>query len=508
MSFAEKAARGAAWTVVTSLAARVVTVFSTWIITRFVSPDDYGAVMVASVIINTAMEFTRFGLYQYIVAKPDCGPQVVFHATFYHIVIGVLVIVPIILFREPLAPLFDAEQAIPYLPGMAIAMLLCRLAEGPEALLNRDFHFKALGFIRALGELVFAAITIVLAIKGFQGHAIVWGNLVQWFFIVLVGARVVGVGKWLKPHALTWEHTRTLFRFGAPLSVGQLAHYAAQYWDVLLMSRFFGTGVTGKYNLAQSLAALPITHIGEHIAEVFLPSFARMDDEWRDKALLRAMKLLNLIMFPMAIGLGVVAPTVTTFFFSSEWIEVAPMLLILAALSFVQPPAWPIGAYLQTHEKTRLLMLREILLLGLIVAAMFTFRAKGPLWVTFGVAIAYIGPTIFAMALLKSVTTISFWRVAFTMVPPFLACMPMIAAVFAVRYFFTGTLILGLDAEAIRQHPATLVQLIAEITTGALVYVPFAFLCAPHTANDLWSIIRDKILARSSENEDENQESP
>ena len=82
-------------------------------------------------------------------------------------------------------------------------------------------------------------------------------------------------------------------------------------------SRATGTGsrsrttsardAVGQYNLAYNLADVPAIQVGEQIALVLMPSMAELPPERRARALERSSALLSLIIFPLAVGLGLVA---------------------------------------------------------------------------------------------------------------------------------------------------------------------------------------------------------
>ncbi len=295
MSLAQKTARSALWTVLCGLVGRAAGLVSTFVVTRYISPLHYGAVSVASVLAVSADELTRCGLYQYLVAKPSAGRSAAFHATFFHLSFGLVALAALVGLRTPLATLMRAPLAADFVLGLALSSCFDRVSAGPETLLHRQMRFGALGLSRAAGDVVFAALVIVLAIAGFGGYAIVYANIAQWGLLLLLFTVLTHWRDWVEPHALTRDQTRALFAFGLPLALGHLANHASRRWDNLLFSRFFGPTVVGHYNLAYNLADMPATYLGESIGDVLLPSFARIAREDRPAALLRALRLLMLL---------------------------------------------------------------------------------------------------------------------------------------------------------------------------------------------------------------------
>ena len=96
-----------------------------------------------------------------------------------------------------------------------------------------------------------------------------------------------------------------MLRFGVPLGVQGIAHNASRYWDNLAVSHFFGPDATGAYNMAYNLADIPAIQVGEQIALVLLPSMAELPPRApRPRRSNARRALLSLIIFPLAVGLG------------------------------------------------------------------------------------------------------------------------------------------------------------------------------------------------------------
>ena len=101
--------------------------------------------------------------------------------------------------------------------------------------------------------------------------------------------------------------------------IAAVADRAATRWDNLIMSKLFGAGVMGRYNLAYSLAEMPVNNIAEQIGEVLMPSFSRMEEDQRRRAVVRAPLLMGVIVSPLGVGLGAVSKTVVATFFDERW---------------------------------------------------------------------------------------------------------------------------------------------------------------------------------------------
>ena len=123
MSLAQKAARGALWTVISSMGGRAVGVLGTLIMTRFLAPEEIGEVGVALVVVMSANWITIWGFGQYAVVKgrgPDAA-EVTWHATFFYLSLGTISLGLMAAFGDRLMPYFNASDAVDYIPWLALA---------------------------------------------------------------------------------------------------------------------------------------------------------------------------------------------------------------------------------------------------------------------------------------------------------------------------------------------------------------------------------------------------
>jgi len=484
-SLATRAARGALWTVISSIGGRAIGVLGTLMMTRFLAPDQIGEVSDATIIAMTANWVTVWGFGQYAVVKGRGADadEVTWHATVAYVVLGALSLGLVSLFGGRLAPFFDAPHAAAYIPGMALAMYLRRLAAMPERVLTRQMQFRASGVSSAAGEMTYTVTALFLAgVLRWGGWSIVAANVVQSLVMLIILVRAAGLASWAVPRKLHWHRFKDMLRFGLPLGIQNIAHNASRYWDNLAISHFFGPGATGAYNLAYNLADIPAIQVGEQIALVLMPSMAALPRERRPRALERSTALLSLIIFPLAIGLGLVAyPLIALILPSNGWQEVAPLLAVLACLSVFRPITWVLSAYLEAESKTNRLMILELAKLALLIGGIIALQSFGVRIASGAVGIAFGATAIAGIALVMREGP-SPRRLALSFLQPLAACGVMAAVVWGVRAALIAT---GLD------HPAVL--LIAMIAAGGGAYVAAALVLCRATARDLVGLVKQAL---------------
>ena len=225
-----------------------------------------------------------------------------------------------------------------------------------------------------------------------------------------------------------------MVRFGLPMSVGNAAGFASRKVDNMIVSGLFGADLVGAYNLAYNVADVPAVQVGEQIGDVLFPSFASMDGARQRAALVRSTGLLALVTFPLAVGLGAVAPTAVQTLLPPEWSDVAPMLAVLSVLSVVRPVGWTIASYLLAQDRPRIDAALEVLKLASLVGLLLTLGRAGPLWACSAVGIAFALHALASMVVVQVMDGIRVTAFLRRTAPPLLACVPMVVAVLAARH--------------------------------------------------------------------------
>ena len=205
--------------------------------------------------------------------------------------------------------MLDAPQAARFIPAWRSRCSSSRLGAMPERVLTRSMRFRAVGLSAAIGEIVYACTArrprrarLGRRLDHHREHRAVDASSVA----LLI--RAAGVSEWATPTRLRADAVQG---HDAVRPAARDPGHRAQRRALLGQPRRSRTcsaqRATGLYNLAYNLADIPAIYIGEQLALVLLPSMASLPPERRPRALERSTALLSLIIFPLAVGLGLVA---------------------------------------------------------------------------------------------------------------------------------------------------------------------------------------------------------
>lgn len=474
------------WNVGASTLTRVIGLIGTLFMTRLLRPDVVGEVASAVVIAQTANWLSHWGFNQYMIVRGIEGAEQTYHVAVVNLVCAIVGLGAAAGTGALFAPVFHAPHLGSYLPGMTLAILVRRVGAIPDKVLARELRFRELAIANGVADVAYTISAIALAAAtSLGGQAIVVGNIIQSTIATVLIFHFTGMS-WLERVPWRWARVREIFGFGIPLGFAQVFDFATRYWDNLAFGAYFGPKVVGLYNTAYNLADIPAVQVGEQISGVLLPAMTGLDLRDRKTAVIRSTGLMALVVFPLAVGLGAVAPTLIRCLLPDAWQGVAPLLVMLSVLSVTRPMGWGVGVYLASLSRTRTIMILDLLKLVMLFGGIVALAPLGPVWTAAAVGIAFGGQSLIKIGLVVYTDALPVWPLATAVLRPLAACGVMAAAVLATRK--------GL--ESIGVAPAG-VRLVVEIATGVVTYVVAALVVARPIARDFLQLLR-RALARGA----------
>lgn len=485
-SVAVKAAKGFLWSVATGLGSRLIGVVGTLYLTYLIDPATMGEVSNAHAAALLAHALTGLGLTQFLVvgeSKPGEEDRDAGQVTLLFLGIGFVALGALTLAREPLGAYLHSPDLPRFLPGIALSMAIDRVGALPERILARNLEFRAIGLGRTASELSYTVVSVGLARAGWGGMAVVVANVVRSVLYAVAMARPVPAARWLSVRSLDPARWGAIVRLGIPYWVNHAMILVSRRGDNLIMARAFSPEVVGLYNQGYNVADIPATQVGEQVADVLFPSFRMLEPRERPKALLDALGLLALVVFPLSVGLAAVAPSVVGTVLPERWQGVAPYLMILSAVGVVRPVGWALNAYLQSAGLGREVMLSGVSLVVALFTTMPALTAFGPHAAAFAVGLTFSAHAVVSAIAVRRAEGPTVRAVFVAVSGPLLACVPMFLGVRAVHEVLVA-----------RGVPA-IIGFAMEIVSGGALYVGSALVFASEPSRRLLTVAKG-VLAR------------
>jgi PST family polysaccharide transporter len=404
-----KSVRGGIVTIGSRFFSVVISLASTAILARILTPFDFGVVaMVLSVSAFVAV-FRDFGLSSAAIQKGSTLTDKQSNALFWvNVAAGILLTVAFACSAPVVAWIYGNDDLIPVTVVVSLSFVLSSLGAQHAAALQRHMLFQRKAIADIAGTVVTFLVAVVLAFKGFAYWSLVMANIAG----VLTTTLMLML---LSPFHIRRPSkdvdVKELLHFGGRVTAFEFINYFHRNLDNILIGKFWGSDALGVYSRAYQLLMFPITNLRAPITAVAFPAMSRLQDDPSSfrTYYCRVAHLLAFASMPLVAFLYVAAPEVVHVLLGSQWNAVIPVFKALAITAFIQPVASLRGLVALASGRST-----DYLWLGVInaIVACAAFVAGLP-WGPEGVAWAY-GIAIYA--LLYPTLTLSYRSTAIRMI--------------------------------------------------------------------------------------------
>lgn len=328
-SIGRQAASGVMWLVVQKWAIRITGFVTIAVLTRFLSPEDFGVVAAASTMLPFFYLLADLGFAAYIVQASSTNQRMLSTGFWFSAVAGVLLSGALVLAAPLVGVIFRSEQIVPVMQVLSLAVVFTAAASVPMALLRRGMRFRAIAAQGSIAAVVAQVVAVVMTLAGLGVWALVGQTLVA-LFVTAVLAWVAA--RWHPTLTFSLGEFRTMARFGSQvLGVEFVAMFRA-WAEAAIISSVLGLAALGYLNIAQRLVQIVQDLTGAALVPVSTVAFAKIRDsaERLRGAYIRALRMTYAVMSPPLTLVAVTAPLIIPIIFGEGWEASARVAQILA----------------------------------------------------------------------------------------------------------------------------------------------------------------------------------
>lgn len=334
MSIRTQFLTGLKWTVV----GRVATQIATWVVTiyvmRLVGPEDYGLMALAAIFSAFFALLSELGLGSAVVRSQDIEPRQLRQIFGIVLLSNTSICILVAFFIAPLASSFFGEARLELvLQVIVLQFLPAAFGVVPAALLTRDMKFQGRAVVDFASSFGGALITLAMAHWGYGVFALAWGS------VAIAAIRAVGLNT-LSPFVemplFQFSGSGTLLNFGRNVVQTQFLWFFYSQADAFIVGKVLGKHDLGIYSVSMDLASLPASRVSGILNQVVFPTLSKIqrDGGTIGKPLLKGMRGVSLLSFPVMWGISSVSPELIQAFLGEKWLEA---ILPLSLLCLIMP---------------------------------------------------------------------------------------------------------------------------------------------------------------------------
>ena len=445
MSIKNQAAKGVMWNAIERFSTQGMQFVLTIVIARILSPDDYGLVAMLGIFMAIAQTLVDSGFGNALIQKKN-RTEIDYSTTFYfNIVISIFIYVLFFISAPWIAQFYSQPKLTMVARIYGILIVLNSLASIQMTRLTIALDFRKLAFASLLSVSVGGSIGIWVAYQGYG----VWALVCQALFGGLAWAGGLWLfARWIPKCCFSWTSFRTLFSFGSKILFSSLLHTLYTNMYSLVVGKCFNASTLGYFNRAYTLGLFPAQNFANIIQKVTYPIQCRYqdDNERFNQIFISYLRIAGFVLFPLMIGLAVLAEPVIAVLLTEKWLPIVPLLQIICMsmmwLPMMQANVSVLDAKGRSDYHLHSEIIKKILAVFILLSTL-PFGIKG---VCLGMLIYSITDLIVVIAYSRKLTSIGYRGQLKIFIPSLFLAFSMGGIVWLATYYIdssAGKLIIG-----------------------------------------------------------------
>lgn len=476
MSLSKDFISGVSYIALAKYSGVVVQLVITSILARLITPEEFGIVAIATVMIAFFNILSDIGIGPAIIQKKDLSFTDLSHIFSFTIYVGAMMGLIFFFFAYPISNSYNNSTLISVCQLLSICIFFSCANIVPLNFNYKEKNFKYISQITLGVQFISGCISVVAALTGLGLYAIVISQLLSSILLFICYYNRIRLKFYYK---IEMKALRKIMSFSIYQFLFNIVNYFSRNLDKLLVGKYLGMVPLGYYEKSYKLMLLPLQNITFVITPVMQPIFSTFQNNYSEiiNKYLKLISLLSYLAFPIVAVLYYVSDELILLLFGDQWIASIPAFKILTFTVGLQIVISTTGSIYQSINATK-----ELFISGcwgaffMIISFLLTIFAFGTIEaVACGYLLAQLANFIQCFGLLFHVLNYPLVNVIKVVVRPVLITLVMFLLGYFVFYY--------LDIESVW------LSLIVKLIVMLLIYIFSFFLIGEYSIGTIKSIL-------------------
>lgn len=351
---------GIFWSAIEKYSVLVVSIVVSMVLARLISPDDFGAVTIATIIISFLAIFSTMGIGPAIIQKKDLSSNdinsIFSFSTFLAFIFSLLFFAS----SNVISSFFENPKLIPVCRILSIHIFFSTLNMVPSALMAKNKRFKEIAKITVTIQILVGLVAVYAAWNGIGIYALLIAPIVTSISIFFVNKFYYPV-KFIFPP--DYKAIKKIFSYSFFQFCFEFVNFFSRNLDKLIIGKIISSESLGYYDKAYRLMQLPATQLTGVITPVLQPVMTSLQDNMSEMALKynKIIAIIGAISFPLSIYLYCSGPEIIPIFFGDNWDNAIKPFQILSISLATQMILSTSGGIWQSCNATKYLFIVGLL---------------------------------------------------------------------------------------------------------------------------------------------------
>ena len=340
------------------------------ILSRLLSPSDYGVVAIVQVFIIFFQMLVEAGMGPAIIQNKKLSNRDIGVLFNYSIILAIILSLIFGFFGNFLVYFYNNSIYLKISWIQSIAIFISGLNVVPNALLNKEKRFKEVNCNQVLASIFSGLVGVLFAYLGFGVYSLIFQaiTLALVFLIRNIAAVRIQFQKELDIKVLKKILEFSINQFGF-----NFINYFSRNADNILVGKIMGPAALGNYSKAYQLLMMPNSILLGIISPVLQPVLSDYQDDVViiKETFFKVINFLALVGVSLSIFLSIYSREIIEFLFGNQWEKAILPFRVLALTVWIQMTLSSTGAIFQARNKARELMVTGTISAVILVSSIF-----------------------------------------------------------------------------------------------------------------------------------------
>lgn len=338
----------------------VIQLLVTAVLSRILTPDEYGIVAVVNVFLIFFQMLADFGIGPAIIQNKKLTKQEVNSIFGFSLYLALFLGIVFAFLGYPISAFYNNQVYKPISMVLAITLFFYGILVVPQSILLREKKFSTVNIVMILANIAAGIVSIVLAINGFSYYSLIISNTVKAALLFIVFYIKTDLTLRLK---VDKSPLKKIFSFSKNQFLFNFINYFSRNLDSMLIGRYLSSSSLAFYDKAYQVSLYPNQILTNVISPVIQPIMSNYETDFNKikSVYLKITSILATIGLPLSIFLYFNSNEIILFLFGDQWGGSVITFQILALSVWIQMISSSSGAIFQSANRTDLLLLSGVL---------------------------------------------------------------------------------------------------------------------------------------------------
>ncbi len=308
---------------------RAVTFIRLAILARILTPAEFGAFGVATLVLSFLEIITETGINVFLIQQKDDIKKYFSSAWIVSAIRGCLIAITIIILAPFIAGFFNSPDSYPVILLISLVPFIRGFINPAIINIQKEIQFQREFYLRFTLFVIDALVAIIAAFITKSAESFAYG-LIASAIIEVIFSFI-----FFKPFpSLSFElgKVKLIIKRGWWVTLTGIFSYTAENGDNIFVGRMLNTPSLGIYQVAYKFSTLPISEITDVVNKVVFPVYSRFSEDkdrlW--KAFVKVFATSSVLAVFLGAFIFLFAEQIIAVLLGSMWVEAVPVVKVLA----------------------------------------------------------------------------------------------------------------------------------------------------------------------------------